>query len=75
MIRQLYLVPLVVPRRPVGDASGAGLPGAEPLAERTPLGVAVPAAMRVVETHVQKEWPTKKTDLKRHFVEIKNQLT
>lgn len=59
MIRQLYLVPLVVPRRPVGDVAGAWLAGAEPLAEWPPLGVAVPAAVGVVESHVQEEWPTK----------------
>lgn len=52
---QLHLIPLVVPGLPVGDAAHAGLTRAEALAERAELRLRVPAAVRVVETHVQEE--------------------
>lgn len=56
---QLDLVPLVVPGLPVGDGAGAGLAGAETLAERAELRLAVPAPVRVVEAHVQEERPAR----------------
>ena len=63
MIRQFYLLPLVVDRVPVGDVAHSRVAVTELLAERAVLRMGVTAAVRVVESHVEEERPANRRSL------------